>query len=171
MVELRLGKGKTERLVLTALMTSLILIGTMMFKIPVPMTQGYVHLGDAMIFLAVMILGRRDGTIASALGSALGDIIGGYAFWAPWTLVIKGLMGLVTALLLSKVSEKHQTGLRIASMTAGGFVMVAGYLVAERFIYGNWATAVISIPWNIAQFAVGIAVALLIGRGLEKAVR
>lgn len=172
-MELRIRHGKTESLVMTALMMSLILIGTMMFKIPVPMTQGYIHLGDAMIYLAVFILGKKNGTVAAALGSALGDIIGGYAFWAPWTLAIKGLMAFVTALLIeyvaNHVSPKYQTVARVGAMTAGGVVMCFGYLIAERFIYGNWPTAIIAVPWNIAQFAIGIAIAILIGKGLEKA--
>ena len=45
-------------------------------------------------------------------------------------------------------------------MTAGGLVMCAGYLIAERVMYGSWALAAVGLPWNIGQFAVGIAVAL-----------
>ena len=46
----------------------------------------------------------------------------------------------------------------IASIAAGGLVMCAGYLAAERIMYGSWALAAISLPWNIGQFTVGIAV-------------
>ena len=49
---------------------------------------------------------------------------------------------------------------RIAAMTAGGLVMCSGYLIAERIMYGSWALALIGLPWNIGQFAVGIAVSL-----------
>ena len=157
-----------SQLVLTSLMICLILLGTIMFRIPVPMTQGYVHLGDAMIYLAVLLLGRRNGAAASALGSAMGDILGGFAFWAPWTLVIKFLMAYVTATVIRRIESapKHAVAhskmginIRIASaMAAGGLIMCAGYLIAERIMYGSWALAAISLPWNIGQFAVGIAV-------------
>ena len=157
-----------SQLVLTSLMICLILLGTIMFRIPVPMTQGYVHLGDAMIYLAVLLLGRRNGAAASALGSAMGDILGGFAFWAPWTLAIKFLMAYVTATLIRRIesapkqpvtSLKMGINVKIASaMTAGGLVMCVGYLIAERIMYGSWALAAISLPWNIGQFAVGIAV-------------
>ena len=60
------------------------------------MTQGYVHLGDTMVFLGVLMLGKRRGAAAAGLGSALADVLGGFAFWAPWTLVIKSLMAFVT---------------------------------------------------------------------------
>ena len=49
-------QDKTMQLVLTALMTSLVLVTTMTIKIPSPFTQWYVHLGDTMIFLSVLML-------------------------------------------------------------------------------------------------------------------
>lgn len=161
------AKTGTHRLVYTSLMICLILLGTIVFRIPVPMTQGYVHLGDAMVFLGVMLLGRKQGAAAAALGSALADVLGGYAFWAPWTLAIKFAMAFVTGSIIERASQGQHyhkssgaagTVTMIASMAAGGLVMCAGYLAAERIMYGSWALAAISLPWNIGQFTVGIAV-------------
>ena len=50
---------KTNKLVMTALMMCMIIVLTMFVKVPIPLTQGYVHLGDAMIFISVMLLGWR----------------------------------------------------------------------------------------------------------------
>ena len=144
---------RTNRLVFTSLMTCLVLLGTLLFRIPVPMTQGYVHLGDAMIYIAVFILGKKQGAVAAALGSSLGDVLGGFAFWAPWSFIIKFAMAYACGSLTEKTSK-------IASMTAGGLIMCAGYLIAERIMYGSWALAAIGLPWNAGQFAVGIAVSL-----------
>ena len=49
---------------------------------------------------------------------------------------------------------------KIVSMIAGGLIMCAGYLIAERIMYGSWALAAVGLPWNIGQFAVGMAVSL-----------
>ena len=144
---------RTNRLVLTSLMVCLVLLGTILFRIPVPMTQGYVHLGDAMIYIGVLLLGKKQGAAAAALGSSLGDILGGFAFWAPWSFFIKFAMAFTAGAMIEKRSK-------IISMTAGGLVMCAGYLIAERIMYGSWALAAVGLPWNIGQFAVGIAVAL-----------
>jgi len=144
---------RTNRLVITALMTCLVLLGTILFRIPVPMTQGYVHLGDAMIYIGVLLLGKKQGAVAAALGSSLGDVLGGFAFWAPWSFVIKFAMAFAAGSLIGKNSK-------IISMIAGGLVMCAGYLIAERIMYGSWALAAIGLPWNIGQFTVGIAVSL-----------
>ncbi|MBR3183608.1 MAG: ECF transporter S component [Firmicutes bacterium] len=144
---------RTNRLVFTSLMTCLVLLGTLLFRIPVPMTQGYVHLGDAMIYIAVFILGKKQGAVAAALGSSLGDVLGGFAFWAPWSFIIKFAMAYACGSLTEKTSK-------IAAMTAGGLIMCAGYLIAERIMYGSWALAAIGLPWNAGQFAVGIVVSL-----------
>lgn len=159
---------RTESVVLTALMISLVLVGTILLRIPVPMTQGYVHLGDAMIYLGVLLLGRRNGIIAASVGSALGDIIGGYGFWAPWSLVIKGLMALTVAVVIGASVRDSSLSRRIIAMTAGGAVMCAGYFAAESVIYGSMASAAIAVPWNAAQAAVGILISLLIAGRLEK---
>ena len=49
---------KTNTIVMTAMMMCLVLVTTYTFKIPTPF-QGYVHLGDAMIFLSVLIVGKN----------------------------------------------------------------------------------------------------------------
>lgn len=156
-------------MVASSLMIALVLLGTVIFRIPVPMTQGYVHLGDAMIYISILLLGRKSGAVSAAMGSALGDILGGYAFWAPWTIVIKFAMAYVTGLLISRYSEPdhahEHAGLKVSaslilSMAAGGLVMCAGYLIAERIMYGSWALAAVGLPWNIGQFVTGIAVAV-----------
>ena len=98
---------KTAGLVYTALMICLVLLGTVFFRIPIPMTQGYVHLGDTMIFLGVLMLGKRHGAAAAGLGSAMADVLGGFAFWAPWTLVIKSLMAFVTGLILERSARSQ----------------------------------------------------------------
>lgn len=174
---------KTRQLVITALMVTLVLVGTIMIRVPIPLTQGYVHLGDAMIYLGVLLLGRKNGTIAAGLGSAMGDILGGFAFWAPWTLAIKMLMAYVTGLLIDRAGHHHEHGADhtdhtdhpessaalskitladITAMTAGGIIMSLGYLVAERVMYGSWAVAALGLPWNAGQFIVGIMIASIL---------
>ena len=144
---------RTNKLVFTSLTACLVLLGTLLFRIPIPMTQGYVHLGDAMIYIGVLLLEKKQSAFAAALGSSLGDILGGFAFWAPWTFIIKFAMAFVAGSLVAKRPK-------ILSMIAGGLVMCAGYLIAERIMYGSWALAAVGLPWNIGQFTVGMAVAL-----------
>lgn len=145
----------TRKLVFASLTACLVMLGTILFRIPIPMTQGYVHLGDAMIYIGVLLLGKKQGAFAAALGSALGDILGGFAFWAPWSFIIKYMMAFAAGFLIERSRAP-----KIISMAAGGLVMCAGYLVAERVMYGSWALAAAGLPWNIGQFTVGIAIAI-----------
>lgn len=151
-------------MVLMGLMTCLVIVATMFIKIPIPMTQGYVHLGDSMIFLAVLILGKKNGSLAAALGSAMGDILGGYAFWAPWTLVIKFAMAWILGVFVERFEKKGE----IVGMTAAGIVMTAGYYIASSVMYGSWIVTLADIPWNIGQFIVGMILAEILDAALEK---
>lgn len=164
----------TQMLVITALMICLVVLGTILFRIPIPMTRGYIHLGDAMIYLAVLLLGRKYGSAAGCLGSALGDILGGFGFWAPFTLVIKFAMAFTAGTIMDAHIHSHEPGsrgrvfLRISGMTAGGLIMCAGYLIVERFMYGGWAPAFLGVPWNIGQFVAGIIISLAVYQTLSK---
>lgn len=169
-------ESKLNTLVLTAMMMCLILVSTYFFKIPTIATKGYVHLGDAAIFLAVMLLGKKNGAIAASIGSCLSDLIGGYAYYAPWTLGTKFLMALVAGLFLDHAAkkyagrEKHRhilSAFEIFGMIVGGFVMVAGYALATKVMYGTWAIALASVPENIGQFSVGIVISIVVATALQ----
>lgn len=151
-------------MVLMGLMTCLVIVSTMFIKIPIPMTQGYVHLGDSMVFLAVLILGKKNGSIAAGVGSAMGDILGGYAFWAPWTLVIKFIMAWILGMFVERFDQKGE----IIGMAVAGAEMTAGYYVASSVMYGSWIVTLADIPWNVGQFAVGMVIAGTLYKALEK---
>lgn len=166
--------SKTQKIVLTALMMCIIMISILFIRIPIPLTQGYVHLGDAMIFLSVLILGWKYGALAAALGGLLGDLVGGAAAWAPWTFAIKGIMALILGLVIWSVSRKENVSaskfivVEIIGMIISGLFMVAGYYLAEGVMVGNWMIPVIGIPWNIGQFVVGMIIAVIIATALAK---
>ena len=157
---------KTNKLVMTALMMCMIIVLTMFVKVPIPLTQGYVHLGDAMIFISVMLLGWKYGAAATAVGSAMADIFCGVTMWAPWTLVIKFIMAMIMGLILDRGGEHISVIRQIIAMAAGGVFMVAGYFAAEGIMYGNWAAAALGIPWNIGQFVVGMIIAVALSAAL-----
>lgn len=167
-------KNNTSKIVLCGLMMCLIMVAILFIRIPIPFTQGYVHPGDAMIFLAVLILGWKYGAVAAAFGGMLGDVLGGFAAWAPWTFCIKGIMAIIMGLIIEAAFKKAGASrtriiiMEIVAMVLAGIVMTAGYYVAEGIMYGNWITAAIGIPWNIGQFALGMVLALLLAGALGK---
>ena len=173
-MQMQNGNSKVYNMVVTAMMMCLIMVAILVLRIPIPFTQGYVNLSDAMIFMAVVILGWKYGAVAAGLGAMLGDLISGFAMWAPWTLGIKAIMAIIFGLILQAACSKKDISSRgfrtaiIIGMIVSGLFMAAGYFVAEGIMYGNWAIAALGIPWNIGQFAVGGALALALDAALMR---
>lgn len=166
-------KTRTQTLVLTALMMCMILVMTFIIRIPIPATNGYIHLGDGMIFLSVLLLGWKYGAVAAGVGSALADLWAGYAIYAPVTLVVKFVMAMVVGLFIERVVKTDFTTLRlrvaeIMGMVIGGAFMCGGYYVAESFMYGNWVVPLTGIPMNILQFVVGVVLASALATALYR---
>ena len=150
----------------TALFIALVFLGIFLFKIPMPF--GYMHLGDCMIFLAVLIIGGKSGAIAGGIGAALADIVSGYTIWAAPTFICKAALALVMGLVISK----HVFGLKgkaawIAGGVAGGIVQSIGYLISWYVLFGKAAMIAAIIPL-IGQSGAGIVLAFVIAAALEK---
>ena len=155
-------------LIFTGLWIAVVTVITMSVVIPIPMTQGYVNLGDAAVFLGAFLLGRRNGAIAAGLGSALADILLSYASFAPFTLVIKTAMAFIfgSFLILSagkvKPESKKVPFSRVLGIILATIVLAGGYYAAEWILTGNSVAPIVSIPWNILQGAIGGGIALLL---------
>lgn len=157
---------KIRKLVLAALLAALVCVATMVVQIPSPM-QGYVNLGDCFVLLSGWLLGPWYGFAAGGIGSMLADLFLGYAHYAPGTLVIKGLVALLAALLYEKLGRSPAA--RIASGVAGEIVMVLGYFGYASMLLGKGLAAAASIPGNIFQGAVGLVVGAVLATVLERA--
>ena len=140
--------------IMAALFASLTCVATMAIRIPIPATNGYANLGDAIVLLAAFLLGPVYGSLAAALGSALADLFAGYAVYAPGTAVIKGLCALVAALLLRRLGKRIKWA-HVPAAVVGEVVMVGGYFLYESTLLGYGLAAAGSIPANAIQGAVG----------------
>ena len=122
-------KQKWEKLVFTSMFTALACIATMVIQIPSPM-NGYLNLGDAVVLLGAWFLGPAYGAFAGGVGSMLADILSGYAYYAPGTLMIKGLMALAAAVVFQALWNRAggKVLAEVVSGILGECIMVAGYL-------------------------------------------
>lgn len=96
----------TKKITYTGIMMALVFLGTYIIKIPTPLTGGYIHLGDAFVFLSGLILGPLYGALAAGIGSALSDLLGGYSGWILPTLIIKSLMAAFIGILAMKKDNR-----------------------------------------------------------------
>lgn len=157
-----------RRLILISLFAALVTIATIIIKIPAVATQGYVNVGDTMIFVSALLLGPQGGLIAGGLGSALADVLLGYLHWAPWTLVIKGIEGLLVGMLAYKTFQKTR---KLSLVTIGATIvaaawMVIGYYTAAAVLMGIPA-AIADLPGSIIQGAASIILAMPLTHALR----
>lgn len=157
--------------VVTALLIAMVTVATMVIHIPLPVTQGFVNIGDAVILLAATLLGWRSGLLAGGLGSALADLLLGYAIWAPWTLIIKGLEGAIAGLVFSRTrgTSKLLPVRLVGAMGLAVLWMVAGYLIAQTIVLGKVTIALTEVPFNLLQGFVSLILAAALYAPLKRA--
>ncbi len=154
-----------KRITKVAVMAAIIFVFTYTFKIPIAVTNGYTHLGDCAIFVGVMILGRRDGVLAAAIGAALSDLLGGFLLWVIPTFVIKGIMAFVMGTVIEKALPEKKGNWLIGAIL-GGICQIVGYQLVKIVLISP-AAALATIPTISIQTAVGIVVGAVIIRVLN----
>lgn len=142
-----------KRIAYLAMASALVAAATLFIHIPVPMLSGYCNLGDGVILCFGALLGPWAAA-AGALGSAIGDLILGYAAYAPVTAAIKGTMGWIAGSACVKARTAWQ---RALWMALAEIVMAGGYFLFETVLYGV-ATAAGSLAGNAGQAAAGLIV-------------
>ena len=159
-----------KKLTLAGALAALTAVATLLIQIPSP-TKGYINLGDTVVNLSAWILGPLYGGAAAGIGSALADLISGYTVYAPATLIIKAAMAVAAFYVYALLSKKQKSlPARIASALASEVVMVTGYAVFAGFLYGSVSSALLSIPENLVQGAVGAAASVTLYELLRKQV-
>lgn len=163
----------TRDLARAGLMTAIVFVVTRAFVLPIPQTKGFFNLGEAGIYLAALMFGPVVGAVAGGVGSALADLSLGYAQYAPFTLIIKGLEGAVVAVLALRVGlgvgRTARLLSRVAATALGGLVMVAGYFLAQAYGLGlGWLPALAEVPYNLVQVVVGMSVGLAASGAMDR---
>lgn len=139
---------------LCGVMAALVFVTTMIIRIPVPATQGYINIGDCMIFVSALLFGAPVGGFAGGVGSALADLVG-YPSFTLYTLVIKGIEGVIAGGLTTGKNSWRD----IPVVIIAGIEMIAGYFLVESYLYGIGA-ALIELPGNVFQASFGAVIAI-----------
>ncbi len=146
-----------------AVFAALVFVATYSFVISIPATSGYFNLGETIIYTAALIFGPLTGALAGGIGAMTADVLLGYAQFAPGTLAIKGIEGLIVGVLYQKL-QKRIANRSISATIAigiGGLEMVAGYFIYEQLVLGYpFALALAEVPFNMVQMLVGLVIAV-----------
>lgn len=157
----------TKDLCLTALFTAIVFVMTFVPKIPIPL--GYAHLGDAAVLLAVVLLGKKQGAIAGAAGSALADLIGGFAIWIVPTLVIKYIMAWIFGIIYKNHHNKFviNSG-NLTAVFLGLVWMVAAYTIFGAILYDSMEAGLSSTPGLALKALLNAIIFLILVKPLQK---
>lgn len=155
----------TKKMVRYAVLMALTTVLTMTIQIPTIATNGYLNLGDMVVFIAALTLGKKGGFIVGSFGSAMADILTSYTHYAPITFIVKGLEGYIAGRVLeTDIGKKFP----VLATAIGGIFMAFGYYIAEVFMYGPIASLA-SVPGNLVQGLFGALSSIVLYTALKKA--
>lgn len=139
---------KLLRMVRTGLLASLICLLTALLHIPTP--NGYIHCGDAVIYLAATQLPLPYAVCASAIGGAMADFLSGYPLYILPTFLIKALLALCFSLIAGEETASFRR--KTAACIVCTVVSVAGYWLAAVILFGNPTAQLLeTMPANLIQ--------------------
>lgn len=159
--------GKVKKLCIAGVFAAIIFITTAyFFHIPVGANGGYLHFGDAFIYLAASILPAPYAMAAGAVGAALSDALSpGGIVWVLPTIVIKSLV----ALSFTNKGKSILCARNYAAMGIACTITTLGYYLAGALLTGNFTAGLVEIPAALLQSAGSSLCYVLCGYVLDRA--
>jgi uncharacterized membrane protein len=110
------------------------------FGVPVP--GGHFYLNDIVICTAAILL----------------DPVGAFIV----SLVTHGLQAVVISLCVRRIKTKKPAVAAIIGVAIGAVIMVVGYSLGRAFIYSTPEYALLKLPYQILQAAIGAVVGVIL---------
>ena len=129
------------------------------FGIPVP--GGHLYLCDVVICLASILLNPFEAFVAGGIGSFLGDMLF-YPLPMFVSLAAHGLQAVVISLISHHALKSRPVAASGIGVTAGAVIMVCGYTLGKIFVYSTFEYAMLKLPYEIAQAALGAVLAMIL---------
>jgi uncharacterized repeat protein (TIGR04002 family) len=147
---------------IASIFTALIFVVTAYLHIPT--NNGYIHVGDGLIYLPACILPWPYAMAVGAGGALLADCLTGFAIWAPGSVIIKAL----TALLFTNKSKKIMGVRNYAVLLPAAVICAGGYYLYEAALYGNWISPLMGIPASLTQSVTSSVLFIVMGIAFDK---
>ena len=147
---------------ITAVMTALTFVVTAYLHIPT--NNGYVHIGDGIIYIAACLLPTPYAVFVGAGGALLADVLTGYAIWAPASVLIKA----VTVPFFSAKNKKIITLRNSLALFPAAVICAGGYYLYEALIYGNFLAPLAGIPASLTQSVASAVFFAVAGLSVDK---
>ncbi len=152
------GRVTITELTLCGVFAALVFLLTRYIQVQIiPAKGGLVHLGNVPMFFAAAFFGKRVGAVCGGVGMALSDLLSQWVVYAPASLIIVGIMGLVFGAIVRRKPT-------IVNLIAATIVVLAikltGYYLFEVFLTMSVTVPLASIPGNIMQIVTGAIIAI-----------
>jgi len=159
-VQTQKSGSSLKLLTITAMLTAMNIVLSS-FGIPVP--GGHLYLNDIVICTAAILLDPLHAFVVGGIGAFLGDF---FFYPAPMfvSLVTHGLQAVVISLLAHDAATKKIAGKgrAILAVIVGAVIMVVGYSLGRAFIYSTPAYALLKLPYQILQAAIGAVLSVIL---------
>lgn len=136
-----------------------VIMSSSFLSIPVP--GGHMYLNDLVIVTAAVLLDPVHALIVGGAGAFLGDF-----FFYPTPMFVSLFTHGIQALVISLCTRRLLCGKRkpasVIGAVIGWIITVAGYSFGRAYIYGTPEYAILKLPFQILQTAVGSGAALLL---------
>ena len=156
----------TYRIAAAAIMTAVVTVFTAVVQIRNPASGGYFNLSDVAVIFAALAFGPWVGLIAGGLGTAISDVLTGYAQFAPLSFVAHGGEGFLAGLIAARLIGSGRAIWLLPAWLVGVVWMMLAYFVGESIMSGSAAALADLVGTNWIQ-----ALAGLLGIALYYAVR
>ena len=147
---------------MSGIFTALVFVVTAYLHIPT--YNGYVHIGDGLIFLAACLLPMPYSVFVGAVGAMLADLLTGFAVWAPGSMAIKALVAMLFTCKGKKIVSTRNTLMLIP----GAVISIAGYYFYEVLITGSFVSSLSGIPGSTVQAVASSIVFVVVGLAMDR---
>lgn len=149
-----------KKLALAAVLMAMnIIMSSSFLSIPVP--GGHMYLNDVIICTAAILLDPLYALIVGGVGAFLGDF---FFYPTPMfvSLVTHGIQAVVISLCTRRLIKNKPEASSIIGAVFGLIITVTGYSLGRAFLYSTPEYAIMKLPFQILQTAVGSAIGLLL---------
>ena len=158
-------RQQTLKLTMTGVFAAMITIMTAYIcHVPYGANGGYIHFGDALIYVAAVFLPRPYAMAAAAIGGGMADLLTA-PLWAPATIMIK----MIITLPFTSKEGRILCPRNIIAPFLAALLSATGYYLAQGILFGSFVSVLASFAGSAVQSSGSAIIFLALAVTLDKA--
>lgn len=158
-------RQQTLKLTMTGVFAAMITIMTAYIcHVPYGANGGYIHFGDALIYVAAVFLPRPYAMAAAAIGGGMADLLTA-PLWAPATIMIK----MIIILPFTSKEGRILCPRNIIAPFLAALLSATGYYLAQGILFGSFVSVLASFAGSAVQSGGSAIIFLALAVALDKA--